>query len=85
MNEICKKLEDLGYCLFNLEFKVFIKERGDVVIRIIYNVDFIFIDAYVVKKIGVCFRNQQEIDDIQIAFNILKSDLKELKEWQAEK
>lgn len=78
MNEIRKKLEDLGYYLFNLEFKVFTKERGGAVIRIRYDKDYNFVDAYVCKKIGVCFRNQKQLDDLQIAFNILKSDLKEL-------
>jgi len=78
MNEIRKKLESLGYYLFNSEFKVFTKERGDVVIRIKYDKHYNFVDAYVVKKIGVCFRNQKQLDDLQIAFNTLKSDLKEL-------
>lgn len=78
MNEIRKKLESLGYYLFNLEFNVFTKERGDAVIRIRYDKDYNFVDAYVCKKIGLCFRNQKQLDDLQIAFNTLKSDLKEL-------
>ena len=85
MNEICKKLEDLGYYLYNSEYKVFVKERGDTDIRIICNKDFNFVDAYVCTKMCVYIRNQKQLDDLQIAFNILKSDLKELKEWQAEK
>lgn len=82
MNEIRKKLEDLGYYLYNSEFKSFIKECGSADIRIKYNIDFIFVDAYVCPKMNVFIRSQKQLDDLQIAYNILKSDLKELEQWQ---
>ena len=78
MNEIRKKLEDLGYCLYIPELKVFEKERGDAFIQIRYDEDFNFEDACVGVKIGLYVRSQKQLDDLQIAYNILKSDLKEL-------
>ena len=78
MNEIRKKLEDLGYYLFNSEYKVFIKERGDADIRIVHDLDYNYVDAYVCDKMSGFIRSQKQLDDLQIAFNILKSDLKEL-------
>lgn len=78
MNEIRKKLEDLGYCLCISTLKVFIKEREDADIRIVYDLDYNFVDAYVCDKMSGFIRNQKQLDDLQIAFNTLKSDLKEL-------
>ena len=81
---LCEKLEELGYECQNLWFKYF-KYYYDIDVEVCIKLDSI---GEEIETYGVCedgsglfLYKQKEIDNMQIAFNRVQKDIKEVEKW----
>lgn len=82
MTKLEEKLIDLGYKRnFPIEW-VFIKTMNDINISICLCKSLKKIKTYWVSKVPIIIEIQQDIDNIQQAFNEMQKDLEELKEYE---
>lgn len=77
MSRLEQKLLELGYQQ-SPHTNRFIKVMNDIVFTIVTN----YSDKIIEKYAVVCVETQQDIDNLQQAFNQLQNDLKELKEYE---
>lgn len=80
---LCEKLEELGYNCHNLYFR-FYKYYYDLYVEVGIFLDSVGeeIETYGIVPDDTGLYQQEEIDRIQVAFNRLKKDLKEIEKWQ---
>lgn len=84
MTKLEEKLIQFGYVRYDLAGfgHYYSKKLGNEIEMVIYYDDEEdFITHYCIKK-EYSFYNQQDIDNLQQAFNILQKNLKELKEYE---
>lgn len=81
MTKLEEKLLELGYTKYPLSKEVFIKQASSELWTYIWlNDDFNYVECSKIRA-PYDFKTQKNIDDLQIAFNILQRDLKILKEY----
>ena len=82
MTELEKKLIELGYEQFPYIKTYFEKEFHCALHKVIFlNDQFTKVESHKISPYGA-FRTQQDIDDLQQAFNELQKDLEVLKEYE---
>ena len=80
---LCEKLEELGYNCHNLYFRYY-KHYYDLYVDVAISLDSVGeeIETYGIVPDAQGLYQQQDIDNMQVAFNRLKRDIKEIEKWQ---